>query len=72
MGSIIDEKNEEVESEITAIGTDILMDWKKKTQCRATTIPISKSSTTFLLLMLKISFRKERKIKSDINENSIL
>ena len=72
MGSIIDENKEEVESEITAMGTDILMDLKKKIQWRATTIPISKSSTTFLLLMLKISFRKERKIKSAINENNIL
>ena len=72
MGSIIDENKEEVESEITAMGTDILIDSKKKIQWRATTIPISKSSTTFLLLMLKISFRKERKIKSAINENNIL
>ena len=72
MGSIIEENKEEVEREITAIGTDILMDLKKKIQWRATTIPISKSSTTFLLLMFKISFRKERKIKSAINENNIL
>ena len=61
IGSIIDENKDEVDREITAIGTEILIDSKKKTQCKATTIPIINNWNILYRTRLHI-------IKSTINE----
>ena len=55
-GSINDENNDDVDNDITAMGTEILTASKKKIQCRATTTPTNKSLYILVIESSKISF----------------